>query len=230
MAVLERKTHFAALFPFHEVLNAAGTVLMARLVEHKQQTFGSVKDSSSSIKPLCLWCQLSLHTKPSLLQPNGRLGSLHLLWPKRPSEQSVAAAFCEVARFRWRKHDQEGQCIWYSWHSLVKTEVVLARLGHEKCSFCGTEPRTKKKASPMLPVCACRATVQLPGWYSVVWKCSPCSSGSLQIPLGGKLMHQKQGSSQTKGNADASQINHLQSLYWLGAEGITAVTAAAQLQ
>lgn len=152
MAFLERKTHFAALFPFHEVLNAAGTVLMARLVEHKQQTFGSVKDSSSSIKPLCLWCQLSLHTKPSLLQPNGRLGSLHLLWPKRPSEQSVAAAFCEVARFRWRKHDQEGQCIWCSWHSLVKTEVVLARLGHEKCSFCGTEPRTKKK--PLL-CCLC---------------------------------------------------------------------------
>lgn len=153
MAFLERKTHFAALFPFHEVLNAAGTVLMARLVEHKQQTFGSVKDSSSSIKPLCLWCQLSLHTKPSLLQPNGRLGSLHLLWPKRPSEQSVAAAFCEVARFRWRKHDQEGQCIWCSWHSLVKTEVVLARLGHEKCSLCGTEPCTKKSLSYAACVC-----------------------------------------------------------------------------
>lgn len=35
-------THFAALFPFHEVLKATGTVLMARLVEHKQQTFGRV--------------------------------------------------------------------------------------------------------------------------------------------------------------------------------------------
>lgn len=42
MAVLKCKTHFAALFPFHEVLNTAGTVLMARLVERKQQTFGRV--------------------------------------------------------------------------------------------------------------------------------------------------------------------------------------------
>lgn len=42
MAVSECKTHFAALFPFHEVLKASGTVLMARLVEYKQRTFGRV--------------------------------------------------------------------------------------------------------------------------------------------------------------------------------------------
>lgn len=42
MAVSECKPHFAASFPFHEVLKASGTVLTIRLVEHKQQAFGSV--------------------------------------------------------------------------------------------------------------------------------------------------------------------------------------------
>jgi len=40
MAVSEHKNCYAALFPFHEVLNTSGTVLMACLVEHKQQNSG----------------------------------------------------------------------------------------------------------------------------------------------------------------------------------------------
>lgn len=42
MAVIKCKAHFAALFPFHKLLKAPGTVLMAHVVEHKQQTFESV--------------------------------------------------------------------------------------------------------------------------------------------------------------------------------------------
>lgn len=61
MAVDKCKDHFAALFPFHEVLKAPGTVLIAHAVEHKQQTFGRVWEPNLLLQgPLILWCQLSV--------------------------------------------------------------------------------------------------------------------------------------------------------------------------
>lgn len=61
MAVVKCKAHFAALFPFHKLLKAPGTVLMAHVVEHKQQTFESVWELNLFLQgPLPLWCQLSV--------------------------------------------------------------------------------------------------------------------------------------------------------------------------
>lgn len=58
MAVI--RCNFVVLFPFHEVLKAPGTVLIAHVVEHKQQTFERVWEPNLSQRPLPLWCQLSV--------------------------------------------------------------------------------------------------------------------------------------------------------------------------
>lgn len=70
MAGFKCKDHFATLLPFHEVLKAPGTVLIAHVVEHKQQTFGRVWEPSLVLQgPLPLWCQLSVPRSDAYFSP-----------------------------------------------------------------------------------------------------------------------------------------------------------------
>lgn len=71
--LLSGKDDFAALFSFHQVLKAPGTVLIAHVVEHKQQSSGRVWETNILLQgPSPLWCQLChMHSvNKSLFQPN----------------------------------------------------------------------------------------------------------------------------------------------------------------